>query len=342
MSTKKNAKPANVKSINQCLTHNCEAVLQCHKDNYAVPDLLLNSFSDCLLRAMQSGFPFEFWREEHPDLAGIVDLETMGAKTAIYLSTIDSGLFKLYFPIIWSIPRGAITADRRQHLTLRRPQCEQLERVLNHYFPETDAVVVSHPMDIENLINYPVSNFRDDNAYTLNTRYNTESWSFVHDLATYLPTTYLESGAEDMHIIVAYEAMLYTKGTVLHTMLEDFDSNNRELKRDTDIILSKSFSQLDYRLRAYPQRWVTPNMLPWVAYLQGNAIKAAATKMKLFSDADYTTNTTDFEMQIILSSKTTDNTLSIPYYSGLPYQMQADIFFTAFSEYCLAMAKQLK
>lgn len=339
MPIKKNAKPTHVKSINQCLTHNCEAVLQCHKDNYAVPDLLLNSFSDCLLRAMQSGFPFEFWREEHPDLAGIVDLETMGAKTAVYLSTIDSGLFKLYFPIIWTIPRGVLNADSRQHLTLSLPQCKQLEQVLNCYFPETDAVVVSHPiMDIENIINYPVSNFRNDNAYMLNTRHRTGSWSFVHDLAIYLPTTYLESGPEDIHIIVAYEAMLYTKGTVLHSTLEDFNPNNLELKRDTDIILSKSFSQLDHRLRAYPQRWVTPNMLPWLDYLQGSAIKAATIKMKLFGDADYTTNTTDFEMQIMVRSKTTDNTLSIPYYSGLSYQMQAGIFFTAFAAYCLVMA----
>jgi hypothetical protein len=331
------AKPIRVKTINQCLTNNCEAVLQCYRDDYPVPDTLMDSFGKCLTNALQSRFPFEFWREEHPELAGIIDTETMGAKSAVYISDIDAGLFKLYYPIMWSIPRGTVSKSDKQHLNLNRSTCATLENVLNSHFPDTDSVVIAHPMSVDNMLSYTVYDFMDDNAATLRTRHSNGSWDFMPKLEDRLPTMYLESPA-DILIVVVYEAVLYAKGVVIHSLLEHFNPNNSVLKRDTDIIMQSSFTNLDTRISAYPQRWVTPSMLPWLTHIQGNAIRAAITKNQLFSGSEYITEATETDMQIIIQTKTADNVLSAPYHSGVQYKLQADTFFATFDAYCKILA----
>lgn len=328
-----------VKRINRCLTDNCEAIFHCYRDSYPVPDTLKDSFYHCMLQAMQTRFPFEFWREEHPTLAGILDTETMGAKTGLYLSDIDAGLFKLYFPVFWSIPKGIIHLEDKIHLNLNGYTCANLAKVLNRYFPDTDAVVISHPMSVDSLINYSVFDFRDDNSATLDSRHKSGNWDFITKLESRLPDMYLESPT-DMLIAVVYEAMLYTDGAVLRSLLESFDPNNPHLKKDTDAIIQHSFPQLDPRISAYPQRWVTPNMLPWLTYIQGSAIKAAITLTQLFGTADYNTDATESDMRISTKSETADNVLAVPYYSGIDFTTQAESFFTAFNEYCVALSER--
>ena len=326
-----------VKQINLCLTHNCEAVLQCYRDSYPVPDTLRDSFFHCLTQAMQTRFPFEFWREEHPALAGVLDTETMGAKTGLYLSDIDAGLFKIYFPIFYSIPKGSITSQNHTHINLSKDTCTALAQALNRYFPDTDAVVLSHPMSVESLINYSVFDFLDDNSVTLQTRQQTGNWDFISDLESGLPDMYLESPS-DMLIVVAYEAILYTNGAVLKSMLESFDHNNQQLKRESDSIIKHSFPHLDQRVSAYPQRWVTPNILPWLTYIQGSAIKAAIAKTRLFGAADYTTDATESVLRINVHTETEDNVITVPYYSGMEFTTQMESFFTAFKEYCSVLS----
>lgn len=327
-----------IPATNKCLTQTCKAVLQYYKKGDEVPDKAVNAFGDCVIRAIAADFPFHFWREEHPDLAAIVDTETLSAQSLVAINDIGHALLTVYLPVFWFIKQDTDMTDAMYI----RSKAEALEKHIGGLFPGIDPLFTPYPVNIYNLLSMSVRDAQARASDFLMQRYMAGNWDAtrsIYDHAMGGPAYQVDMDARGC-VPTVYEVKLYGTISAVNAVVQKFDQIERTIP---DSIMRDLMNHPDVEYY-HADEWILPTMLIGGMHIHSAAIAAAWLKFREYQHGHYQLETKSDSVSLKITEQQ-DSTKGIlftyPYCSSMSYPLQSRLFFQWFLAHLARMENSL-
>lgn len=315
-----------IQQSSQCLTSTCKSILDCYKKSTPVPKKLVDSFGECVLKAVYADFPFQFWREENTELAAIVDTETFSAKSLILIKDMDIGLMSLYLPIFWFFYDGVEYTDVVNIASLTAT----LEGRIKNTFRGIDPMLIPYPLHLDRFLNLSVKDAQSAASELLMRRNINGSWDDTRELyaAAMRKDQYQISHDPKQCIPLVYEMKLYGSIKSISSVLATFDNVDKSIP---DSIVD-GFTQNHDVAYAQADEWVLPDMLLGGLHINSAALSAAWIKHTAYPKGQYqmTAGTDALCLEFSDINSSTGMTISSPYCNSMDYTLQSRLFFQWF------------